>query len=121
VGRKAFLWANKALTLFGLLTYGQRMSSESQNLPSRSPAEWVTHRFGGVRKLAKAINISPAAVSRWKRRQGYIPKKREQAILVAAELRGLNLKYEEVLFGEYTSKLKCPRKNCNCVSISKIS
>jgi transcriptional regulator with XRE-family HTH domain len=88
---------------------------------NRTPAEWITHRFGGVRKLAQAINISPSAVSRWKRGQGYIPKKREKAILVAAETLGLALGYEEILFGEFTSKLKCTRKTCNCVNINKIS
>ena len=88
---------------------------------NRSPAEWIAFRFGGVRKLAAAINISPSAVSRWKRGQGYIPKKREQAIMVASELQGLSLQYEEILFGEYTSKLKCDRPVCNCVNINKIS
>lgn len=88
---------------------------------NRRPAEWVTYRFGGVRKLAEAINLSPSAVSRWKKGQGYIPKKREQAIMAAAELAGIALQYEEVLFGEYTTKLKCERKDCNCVTTNKIS
>ena len=88
---------------------------------NRTPAEWVTHRFGGVRKLASAINLSPSAISRWKRGQGYIPKKREKAILIAAETAGIKLNYEEILFGEYTSTQKCTRKNCSCVIINKIS
>lgn len=55
-----------------------------------SPAELVIKKFGGVRATARAINISPGAVSRWPKPReiggcgGEIPTRNHRRILSAA-------------------------------------
>lgn len=56
-----------------------------------NPAEFVIHRFGGVRATAKAIGRDKAAVSRWRvpkekrGTDGRIPSLAQAAVLDAAK------------------------------------
>lgn len=59
------------------------------------PAEYVISLFGGVRPTARALNLNPATIVRWKKARedggsgGYIPTKNQTLILSTAERMGI--------------------------------
>lgn len=69
-----------------------------ENTTHLTPVEICILEFGGVRKLAKALGIDPAAVSRWKRR-GTVPAYIQKKLLLTAHERGLNISADELIFG----------------------
>ncbi len=56
-------------------------------------ASFVIRKFGGVRKLARAVGRSPSSVSRWKRGKatGRIPVSMHKVILKAAKKLGISV------------------------------
>jgi hypothetical protein len=79
------------------------MSSTSTSLGPHTPAALVVHRFGGCRALAKLLQISPSAVSRWNKPRseggtdGLIPSRKQHAILQAARDKGLDLTADDLI------------------------
>jgi hypothetical protein len=63
-----------------------------------NPVELSTRAFGGVRKLARAIDRDPAAVSRWKK-SGTIPSAAQRRLLEKAWELGLDLTAHDLIFG----------------------
>ena len=66
--------------------------------PLYTPVEVCIREFGGVRKLAKALGIDPAAVSRWKRR-GTVPSYIQKKLIQTAKEKGLEISAEDLIFG----------------------
>lgn len=70
-----------------------------------SPAEYVIRIFGGVRKTARAIGVSPTAVVGWraigrrKEQLGRVPSKSQRRILERARELGLDLTAEDLIMG----------------------
>lgn len=64
----------------------------------KTPVELAIEEFGGVRKLARAVNRDPAAVSRWKR-QGTVPTSVQRQLLEIAWERGIQLSAHDMVFG----------------------
>lgn len=50
-----------------------------------NPAEFVTHKFGGVRQTARILGLSHAAVSKWCK-VGRIPSEHYEKILQYAKV-----------------------------------
>lgn len=69
-----------------------------ENQPTLTPVEICITAFGGVRKLAKAMGIDPAAVSRWKKR-GTVPAYIQRKLLTAAKEKGYAITAEDLIFG----------------------
>ncbi len=75
-----------------------------------SPAEYVIHIFGGVRKCAREINRSPSSVSKWqapKERRGCggnIPSGAQRIILDRAKKLGLDLTADDLINGRKVKK-----------------
>ena len=69
-----------------------------ENTNHMTPVEICIGEFGGVRKLAKAMGIDPAAVSRWKKR-GTVPSYIQKRLLDVARERGLSISADELIFG----------------------
>lgn len=67
----------------------------TQNL---TPVDLVIHSFGGVRKLARAIDRDPAAISRW-RKSGTVPTPVQRKLLELAWARGINISAHDLIFG----------------------
>ena len=65
---------------------------------NQTPVDICIKAFGGVRKLAKAMGIDPAAVSRWKKR-GTVPAYIQKKLLETAKLQGLEISAEDLIFG----------------------
>lgn len=65
---------------------------------TKTPVELAIDEFGGVRKLARAIDRDPAAVSRWKR-QGTVPTNLQRKLLEIAWERGIDITAHEMVFG----------------------
>ena len=65
-----------------------------------TPVELCTSQFGGLRKMAKAINRDAAAVSRWKNTHGCIPHSVQKKLLQAAWDRGLHISAHDIIFGK---------------------
>lgn len=63
-----------------------------------TPVDLAIDLFGGVRKLARATNRDPAAVSRW-RKGGVIPAGVQRAVLEAAWERGIEISAHDLIFG----------------------
>lgn len=63
-----------------------------------TPVDLAIDLFGGVRKLARATNRDPAAVSRW-RKGGVIPAAVQRAVLEAAWERGIEISAHDLVFG----------------------
>lgn len=55
-----------------------------------TPAEKIIKSFGGVRPMAKAMDLAPTTVQRWKE-SGFIPARRQLAVLEAAKNNNVNL------------------------------
>jgi hypothetical protein len=70
-----------------------------------TPAQYVIHKFGGVRQLARLLKKSPSAVSRWPKpssingRDGRIPYTEQKRILQIARERGIDVTAEDILLG----------------------
>lgn len=65
---------------------------------THTPVELVIDRFGGVRKLARAIGRDPAAISRWKK-LGTVPTAVQKRILEVAWERGMDVTAHDMIFG----------------------
>lgn len=63
-----------------------------------TPVDICIKEYGGVRKLAKAMGIDPAAVSRWKKR-GTVPAYIQKKLLLNAKMHGFNISAEDLIFG----------------------
>lgn len=68
------------------------------NQPHLTPVDICIKEYGGVRKLAKAMGIDPAAVSRWKKR-GTVPSYIQKKLLLNAKMHGFNISAEDLIFG----------------------
>lgn len=64
-----------------------------------SPVEYVIRKFGGVRKLARAIGRDAGTVSKWRRPDHGIPRKAQLLILSAAERQGLDITANDLIKG----------------------
>lgn len=71
-----------------------------------SPAQYVIQVFGGVRKLARAINYDPSNVSRWPKAKGkhggcngIIPSSALNIILRTAQRNNYDLKAVDLICG----------------------
>lgn len=62
------------------------------------PVEIIVKEFGGVRKLAKAIDRDPAAICRW-RKTGVVPTSVQRKVLEVAWDRGIAITAHEMIFG----------------------
>lgn len=62
------------------------------------PVEIIVKEFGGVRKLAKAIDRDPAAICRW-RKTGVVPTSVQRKVLEVAWERGISITAHEMIFG----------------------
>ena len=69
-----------------------------ENTNHLTPVEICIREYGGVRKLAKAMGIDPAAVSRWKTR-GTVPAYIQKKLLLNAKMHGFNISAEDLIFG----------------------
>lgn len=69
-----------------------------ENTPNLTPVDICIKAFGGVRKLAKAMGIDPAAVSRWKKR-GTVPAYIQKKLLTVAKAQGLEISADDLIFG----------------------
>lgn len=64
-----------------------------------TPAQLVIQRFGGVRRLARSVDLNASTVCRWNQGAGQIPRKRWNQLLTAAERDGIELSLNEIVFG----------------------
>lgn len=79
-----------------------------------NPAEYVIKMFSGVRPLARAIKKSPSTVCLWRTnrsrkngQKGRIPSSSHLPILKQAEVRGLDITADDLIYGrEVTDKRK---------------
>ena len=68
-----------------------------------TPANIIVKRFGGVRKLARALGVEPSTVCRWRKPAaqggtgGLIPSRQQVAIRAAADRLGIKLKPSEMV------------------------
>lgn len=68
-----------------------------------SPAERVIRAFGGVRETARALELNPSSVCRWRKPKkargsgGLIPSEHHVDILVAARQLGKNIRAEDLI------------------------
>lgn len=64
---------------------------------SKSPADIVIEKFGGVRATARALELNSSSVSRWRAPaekrglDGRVPSKHQATILRLARARGIDL------------------------------
>lgn len=69
------------------------------------PAELVIHRFGGVRPLARLLNVNPSTVQRWKMPaargglDGRVPSARMAELLRLAVEQNITLSASELITG----------------------
>ena len=63
-----------------------------------TPVELAITSFNGVRKLARAIDRDPAAISRWKK-SGTVPTAVQKQLLETAWARGINISAHDLIFG----------------------
>ena len=65
-----------------------------------TPAQFCIVKFGGVRALARKLNVDQAAVHRWKNKpEGIIPTKHAPLILKLSKDLNLNITPENLLIG----------------------
>lgn len=77
-----------------------RMAKTSTKLVN--PADWVIQQFGGVRATARALNLSPSSVSRWRtntKSPGEIPREQQKPILAVAAQDGLDILASDLIMG----------------------
>jgi hypothetical protein len=70
----------------------------NNTLNHTSPVELAIDMFGGVRKLARALNRDPAAVSRWQK-TGIVPTSVQRRLLELAWERGIDITAHDIVFG----------------------
>jgi len=81
-----------------------------------SPALYVIHVFGGVRKTARAIGRGPSSVSKWKLPrekdgcEGNIPSAAQRKILKVAEEQSLDITPHDLLYGRNVKKAEIKLK-----------
>lgn len=63
-----------------------------------SPVEYVIRSFGGVRATARALNLSPGAVSHWQRKK-HIPTQHTLTILEKAKELQIDIKPTDLILG----------------------
>lgn len=63
-----------------------------------TPVDLVIKKFGGIRKLGRAIGRDPAAICRWRKR-GLIPSSAQALVLNAAHMAGIDLTANQIVFG----------------------
>jgi hypothetical protein len=72
-----------------------------------SPGEYVIRVFGGVRKLARILGMTPTAVYLWQKKRnpknpfGLVPSKKQREILNLAKERGLDLTADDLIYGRF--------------------
>jgi len=54
----------------------------------------IIEKFGGVRPMARALNLSPMAVQNWKR-TGFIPARRQPEVIAAASKVGAEVRPQD--------------------------
>lgn len=64
-----------------------------------NPTQYVVKCFGGVRKTAKAIGRSPAAICQWNNRGGSIPSAAQLLIIKAAKKRKIKITPDDLILG----------------------
>lgn len=65
-----------------------------------TPAHYIVHVFGGVRKAAREINRAPSGISRWiSRDNGRIPSEAMSNIMEAARRLKLDVTSDDLLKG----------------------
>ena len=70
-----------------------------------SPAEFVIHQFGGVRKTARALDKTPSTISKWQHNNsGVIPTKNMVSILSKADSLGLDITADDLVHGREITK-----------------
>jgi hypothetical protein len=74
-----------------------RSTWEVQQVGKKTPAQIVADMFG-VRKLAKALGLTPGAVTHWKDK-GLIPSKHHEKLLELAKEKRLRLTAEMLVCG----------------------
>ena len=80
-----------------------------------TPAEYVIHQFGGVRKAARAIGRAPSSVSKWQKHEGpytepgAIPTHIHKKILLTAAKLNIDIKPEDLILGRSLKKIELVR------------
>jgi hypothetical protein len=71
--------------------------------------------FGGIRPMARALNLSPSNVSSWKR-EGRIPSTQQPLVLDVGRANGLPITAEDVVFplGRPAEDLATPTTGVAC-------
>lgn len=75
-----------------------------------TPAEWVIAQFGGVRATARAIALTPSAVSKWQTyvnkngEVGGVPRSSHVKILKLAVKLNLDVTAEDLIHGRSKRK-----------------
>lgn len=69
-----------------------------------SPAEVVIDRFGGVRPLARLLDLDHSSVARWPKPKprglgGFIPSNHHQKLLALATAKGIKLSPKDLIYG----------------------
>jgi len=64
----------------------------------KKPAHVVIDLFSGVRPLARLLELSPGAISKWKK-NGLVPSKHHEPLLELAKERRLTLTAEMLIIG----------------------
>lgn len=57
----------------------------------------IFERFGGIRPMARALELPPSNISAWKR-EGRIPSMQQPHVLAVGEAKGLPITAEDVVF-----------------------
>ena len=63
------------------------------------PASLVVTIFGGKRRLARLLGVSPATIRKWGDAGGHIPAKKQRVLLDIAEKNGLHLTADDIVRG----------------------
>lgn len=64
----------------------------------KTPSSLVVELFGGVRATARALKLSPGAISKWKA-TGLVPSKHHKPLLDAAKAQKKRLTPEMLILG----------------------
>lgn len=58
---------------------------------AQTPADYVIEQFGGVRATARALGMSPSAVSHWRKRNGQVPPTAWKLVIATAAAQHIKL------------------------------
>lgn len=82
-----------------------------------NPAEYVIHKFGGIRSLARVIGRSPASVCKWQsgdfESRGLIPSRAQRIILEKAKRLQVDVTPKDLIEGRSVRMGEILRKQCN--------